>query len=130
MGLRHEPQVHLLPVVGELVVDARVAGATFLHATRAVPRDHVREEIEQRSSPSGAVVYEAVRKEGEDELDRNKTALGWSGLAAGLSMGFSFAAFAVGYLLPSFIGNVIGGVSLVAALAHAQFVGGAEATEL
>jgi formate-nitrite transporter family protein len=51
-----------------------------------------REEVHQRSSPTGAIVYPAVMKEGEDELSRRGSALGWSGLAAGLSMGFSFAA--------------------------------------
>ena len=47
---------------------------------------------EQRSSPSGAVVYHAISKEGEDELSRSTSALAWSGLAAGLSMGFSMVA--------------------------------------
>lgn len=46
-------------------------------------------EVEQRSSPGGHIVYKAVHKEGEDELKRNNSALAWSGLAAGLSMGFS-----------------------------------------
>jgi formate/nitrite transporter FocA (FNT family) len=44
--------------------------------------------------------------------------------------GESPTQFVAGFLVPSLIGNVIGGVSLVAALAHAQFVAGAEATEL
>lgn len=48
------------------------------------------EESEQRSSPSGKIVYEAIRQEGADELERPTSALAWSGLAAGLSMGFSF----------------------------------------
>lgn len=47
------------------------------------------EEVEQRSSPGGHIVYKAVKKEGEDELERSNAALAWSGLAAGLSMGFS-----------------------------------------
>jgi formate/nitrite transporter FocA (FNT family) len=38
------------------------------------------------------VVYEAVRLEGEDELNRTVQALAWSGFAAGLSMGFSLLA--------------------------------------
>lgn len=38
------------------------------------------------------MVYEAVRREGEEELSRPLIALWWSGLAAGLSMGFSFIA--------------------------------------
>ena len=36
-----------------------------------------------------------IRQEGEDELRRPATALAWSGLAAGLSMGFSFVAEAL-----------------------------------
>jgi formate/nitrite transporter FocA (FNT family) len=47
------------------------------------------EEAEQRSSVRAHVVHEAVRKEGEEELKRPTMALAWSGLAAGLSMGFS-----------------------------------------
>ncbi|HZR22316.1 MAG TPA: formate/nitrite transporter family protein [Vicinamibacterales bacterium] len=54
-----------------------------------------RDEVHERSSPTGSVVYHAVKKEGEDELDRATTSLAWSGLAAGLSMGFSFAAEAL-----------------------------------
>jgi len=46
-------------------------------------------EAQERSSPSGKVVYKAILKEGEDELERPSPALFWSGLAAGLSMGFS-----------------------------------------
>ncbi len=46
-------------------------------------------EAEERSSVTVRVVHEAVRKEGEDELERSSQALAWSGLAAGLSMGFS-----------------------------------------
>jgi formate/nitrite transporter FocA (FNT family) len=49
-------------------------------------------EAEERSSPRAAVVYEAIRREGCDELDRPSSALFWSGLAAGLSMGFSLVA--------------------------------------
>ena len=37
-------------------------------------------------------MHEAIRLEGEDELSRHPLALMWSGLAAGLSMGFSFMA--------------------------------------
>ena len=36
------------------------------------------------------VVHEAIRFDGEEELHRPISALAWSGLAAGLSMGFSF----------------------------------------
>lgn len=47
------------------------------------------EEAEQRSAVRVHVVHEAVRREGEAELKRSSRALAWSGLAAGLSMGFS-----------------------------------------
>ena len=50
------------------------------------------QEVQQRSSPSGKIVYKAILKEGEEELDRSSSALFWSGLAAGLSMGFSMIA--------------------------------------
>src|SRR3954454_1567087 len=48
------------------------------------------DEAEERSSVNVRVVHAAVRKEGEEELGRSSQALAWSGLAAGLSMGFSF----------------------------------------
>jgi len=49
-------------------------------------------DAEQRSSVTPHVVHEAVRREGEQELKRSNSALAWSGLAAGLSMGFSTIA--------------------------------------
>jgi len=51
-----------------------------------------KQEAEERSSPSGKIVYKAILKEGEEELERKSAALFWSGLAAGLSMGFSMVA--------------------------------------
>lgn len=41
------------------------------------------------------VIHEIIRGEGESELARPVSALLWSGLAAGLSMGFSFAVQAI-----------------------------------
>jgi formate/nitrite transporter FocA (FNT family) len=66
----------------------------FLQQRRPRMADSQKEhqQAEQRSSPSGSVVYHAICKEGEDELSRTTSALGWSGLAAGLSMGFSMVA--------------------------------------
>jgi formate/nitrite transporter FocA (FNT family) len=46
-------------------------------------------EVERRAALRAVVVHETVRKEGEDELERPVSALAWSALAAGLSMGFS-----------------------------------------
>jgi len=57
-------------------------------------------ESESRMSPSGKIVYQAILMEGNEELARSSSALFWSGLAAGLSMGFSMIAEALltGYL--------------------------------
>ena len=49
-----------------------------------------RREADRRAAPPAAVVHEAVRADGEDNLRRGTVALASSGLAAGLSMGFSF----------------------------------------
>jgi formate/nitrite transporter FocA (FNT family) len=51
--------------------------------------------VEERSSPRTEVVYEAVRKEGENELKRSTPTLAYDGLTAGLSMGFSLVAEAL-----------------------------------
>ena len=55
-----------------------------------MPDEHEVEEARERTAPGGHIVYEAIRQEGEDELGRPSSALAYSGLAAGLSMGFSF----------------------------------------
>ncbi len=52
-------------------------------------------EALRRRAPRAAIIYEAIRMEGEDELKRPNSALFWSGLAAGLSMGFSLVTEAV-----------------------------------
>jgi formate/nitrite transporter FocA (FNT family) len=46
----------------------------------------------ERTALRAAVIHEAIRTEGEAELLRPASALIWSGMAAGLSMGFSLAA--------------------------------------
>jgi formate/nitrite transporter FocA (FNT family) len=51
-----------------------------------------RKEVRRRSGVSVVVVHEAVREEGERELQRPIASLAFSGLAAGLSMGFSLVA--------------------------------------
>ncbi len=54
--------------------------------------DHQQEQITQRIRPNAVVIHEIIRIEGEKELRRSASALTWSGLAAGLSMGFSLVA--------------------------------------
>jgi formate/nitrite transporter FocA (FNT family) len=51
--------------------------------------------VKERVAIGANIVYEAIRREGEDELARPASALAWSALAAGLSMGFSFVAEAL-----------------------------------
>jgi formate/nitrite transporter FocA (FNT family) len=49
----------------------------------------------EHAAPRALVIHEVIREEGEDELTRRPGALVWSGLAAGLSMGFSFLSLAL-----------------------------------
>ena len=53
------------------------------------------EEIIDRTAPGGEIVYEAIYAEGEHELTRHSAELALSGLAAGLSMGFSMVSEAL-----------------------------------
>jgi len=68
-----------------------------LSETPSIPplTDRQKQEAEDRTSVSALVVHEAIRKDGDEELRRPVSALAWSGLAAGLSMGFSFVAEAL-----------------------------------
>jgi len=58
------------------------------------------QEVRKRTGLRAAVVFESVRREGERELSRPLLSLAFSGLAAGLSMGFSLVVTGVlrGYL--------------------------------
>ncbi|HZS69410.1 MAG TPA: formate/nitrite transporter family protein [Burkholderiales bacterium] len=53
------------------------------------------EHIEERSTPRTPVIYDIVRRYGEEEMQRPATSLWWSGVAAGLSMSFSLLAMAL-----------------------------------
>jgi formate-nitrite transporter family protein len=64
--------------------------------------DREHDEAEKRVAVSALIVHEAVRKEGDEELDRPAQALAWSGLAAGLSMG---ASLIVEGLLQTYLPN-------------------------
>ena len=52
-------------------------------------------DVEDMSSPRTPVIYEVVRRLGEEEMDRPFTSLWWSGVAAGLSISFSLLAQAI-----------------------------------
>jgi formate/nitrite transporter FocA (FNT family) len=64
--------------------------------------DDEREQAAQSKLVAARVIHEVLREEGEVELRRPLGALLWSGLAAGLSMGFSFLTMA---LLRSHLGD-------------------------
>jgi formate-nitrite transporter family protein len=68
-------------------VKADPNSAEGLISTRAEQK-----QVEERVAIGANVVYETIRREGEDELHRPAAALAWSAFAAGLSMGFSFIA--------------------------------------
>lgn len=53
------------------------------------------DDIEERSSPRTPVIYEVVRRLGDEEMARPITSLWWSGVAAGLSISFSLLAQAI-----------------------------------
>jgi formate-nitrite transporter family protein len=82
---------------------ARPAGATRTagkHEDRASERSeditqHEVEDIEERSSPRTPVIYQIVRKHGEEEMSRPAVSLWWSGVSAGLSISFSLLAEAI-----------------------------------
>ena len=71
---------------------ARCEAGSAAEPPQGPEQKHQREEstADELSAPTGAIVYRAINQEGEDELGRTTSALAWSGLAAGLSMGFSF----------------------------------------
>ena len=51
-----------------------------------------RHKADEEENLNADVTYEIIRREGEGELRRKPSALAWSALAAGLSMGFSLLA--------------------------------------
>ncbi len=62
------------------------------------PKGITREEVkavEEMSTPRTPVIYEVVRRLGDEEMHRPPVSLWWSGVAAGLSMSFSLLAEAI-----------------------------------
>ncbi len=51
-----------------------------------------KKQVEERLAINANVVYETIRREGDEGLRRSAPALAWSAVAAGLSMGSSFIA--------------------------------------
>jgi len=53
------------------------------------------DKIEERAGLRTPVIYEIVRRQGDEEMARPATSLWWSGVAAGLSISFSLLAQAI-----------------------------------
>src|SRR4051794_39334268 len=47
------------------------------------------DEAHEESLAEGEIIYRSVRQDGENTLAETTSALAWSGVAAGISMGFS-----------------------------------------
>lgn len=56
---------------------------------------HQKAQAADRAPAQAIVLHEIIRAEGQAELERPASAMLWSGLAAGLSMGFSFVCQAL-----------------------------------
>jgi formate/nitrite transporter FocA (FNT family) len=65
------------------------------HEPKSNISDKETEDVEELSSPRTPVIYEIVRKLGDEEMERPITSLWWSGVAAGLSISFSLLAQAI-----------------------------------
>jgi formate-nitrite transporter family protein len=63
-------------------------------AAKGISRHEV-EAVEEMSTPRTPVIYEVVRRLGDEEMARPATSLWWSGIAAGLSISFSLLAQAI-----------------------------------
>jgi formate/nitrite transporter FocA (FNT family) len=77
-----------IPAIRPTQMRATLAGMSEEQQTE----QQEQKEAHERAAPSGTVVYNAIVQEGQDELKRKSSGLFWSGLAAGLSMGFSMVA--------------------------------------
>jgi formate-nitrite transporter family protein len=73
----------------------RGAGAAERAAPKSTVTEREVEDVEERTVPRTPVIYEIVRRLGEEEMARPVNSLWWSGVAAGLSISFSLLAQAI-----------------------------------
>jgi len=59
--------------------------------SKGINQQEVR-DVEEMSTPRTPVIYEVIRRLGDEEMQRPATSLWWSGVAAGVSMSFSLLA--------------------------------------
>lgn len=68
----------------------------IIHPKPAPKSDPKKEAKVKEASPlPSALIYEVIRREGEEELERSNRSLIWSGVAAGLMMSFSVLGEAI-----------------------------------
>ncbi len=72
-----------------------MAGSQGRHGEAPELSEHQEKKADEEQSLDAPTTLEVIRREGEQELERTTSALAWSALAAGLSMGFSFITEAV-----------------------------------
>jgi formate/nitrite transporter FocA (FNT family) len=63
--------------------------------TQETVEEHEEGEIQARARLKAPMIYEIVRREGDDEMNRPAASLWWSGVAAGLSISFSLLTLAL-----------------------------------
>ncbi|WP_084506618.1 formate/nitrite transporter family protein [Geminicoccus roseus] len=73
------------------VSDDEAVEAAIEHKGQALTEDE-QDDIHEHRKLRPLAVYEVIRREGVEELSRPTAGLWWSGLAAGLSIGFSVVA--------------------------------------
>jgi formate-nitrite transporter family protein len=73
--------------------EKKASGGSYEESKNLDPSEQ--EQAAHHAAPPAKVIHEILRKEGKEELERRAGALFWSGLAAGLSMGFSFLTLAM-----------------------------------
>lgn len=86
-GSRKPPSTHARP--------ASKSGRGRAHAAPHQSTEEEVKHVEERSSPPTPVIYEVVRRLGDEEMARPAASLWWSGVAAGLSISFSLLAQAI-----------------------------------
>jgi formate/nitrite transporter FocA (FNT family) len=73
----------------------RKAGAAEQAGPNSAVTEREVEDVEERTVPRTPVIYEIVRRLGNEEMARPVNSLWWSGVAAGLSISFSLLAQAI-----------------------------------
>jgi formate-nitrite transporter family protein len=94
------------PAEGALTRDMSARASVAFHTnhqrkrSRGVGRgrgisEHEVKDVEELATPRTPVIYEVVRRLGDEEMRRPLTSLWWSGVAAGLSISFSLLTQAI-----------------------------------